>query len=63
MTEKEINKHIQQLIDTLPMDEVIRFVKGECQTVSLTPQTLGKLFEMYAEVTYDINDPTSGHSR
>ena len=63
MTEKEINKHIQQLIDTLPMDEVICFVKGECQTVSLTPQTLGKLFEMYAEVTYDSNDPTSGHSR
>lgn len=42
MTAKEINKKIQEMIssDSVPQDEIIRFVKGECQTVSLTPQTL-----------------------
>ena len=46
MTAKEINKKIQEMIssDSVPQDEIIRFVKGECQTVSLTPQTLGMLF-------------------
>lgn len=54
MTAKEINKKIQEMIssDSVPQDEIIRFVKGECQTVSLTPQTLGMLFEMYADVKY-----------
>ena len=53
MTAKEINKKIQEMIsnDSVPQDEIIRFVKGECQTVSLTPQTLGMLFEMYADLT------------
>ena len=47
MTAKEINKKIQEMIssDSVPQDEIIRFVKGECQTVSLTPQTLGMFFE------------------
>ena len=49
--------------DSVPQDEIIRFVKGECQTVSLTPQTLGMLFEMYADVKYDALDPTSCFSR
>ena len=37
MTAKEINKKIQEMIssDSVPQDEIIRFVKGECQTVSL----------------------------
>lgn len=58
MTAKEINKKIQEMIssDSVPQDEIIRFVKGECQTVSLTPQTLGMLFEMYADVKYDALD-------
>lgn len=30
--------------DSVPQDEIIRFVKGECQTVSLTPQTLAEVF-------------------
>lgn len=65
MTAKEINKKIQEMIssDSVPQDEIIRFVKGECQTVSLTPQTLGMLFEMYADVKYDALDPTSCFSR
>ena len=49
--------------NSVPQDEIIRFVKGECQTVSLTPQTLGMLFEMYADVKYDAHDPTSCFSR
>ena len=65
MTAKEINKKIQEMIssDSVPQDEIIRFVKGECQTVALTPQTLGMLFEMYADVKYDVHDPTSCFSR
>lgn len=65
MTSKEINKQIQDMIlnPTISTDDVIRFVKGECQTVSLTPLTLGMLFEMYAEVHYDENDPTTCFSR
>lgn len=65
MTAKEINKKIQEMIssDSVPQDEIIRFVKGECQTVALTPQTLGMLFEMYADVKYDVLDPTSCFSR
>lgn len=65
MTAKEINKKIQEMIssDSVPQDEIIRFVKGECQTVALTPQTLGMLFEMYADVKYDAHDPTSCFSR
>mgnify|MGYP001120722796 CR=1 FL=1 len=65
MTAKEINKKIQEMIssDSVPQDEIIRFVKGECQTVPLTPQTLGMLFEMYADVKYDALDPTSCFSR
>lgn len=47
MTAKEINKKIQEMIssDSVPQDEIIRFVKGECQTVALTPQTLGMLLK------------------
>lgn len=65
MTAKEINKKIQEMIssNSVPQDEIIRFVKGECQTVALTPQTLGMLFEMYADVKYDVHDPTSCFSR
>ena len=47
----------------VPVDEIIRFVKGNCQTVALTPLTLGMLFELYAEVEYDPDDPTSCFSR
>ncbi len=65
MTTKEINKKIQKMIssNSVPQDEIIRFVKGECQTVALTPQTLGMLFEMYAGVEYDADDPTSCFSK
>lgn len=65
MTSKETNKKIQDMIlnPDISTDEVIRFVKGECQTVALTPLTLGMLFEMYADVHYDENDPTTCFSR
>lgn len=55
MTPQEVNKRIQEMIKdpTISSDEVIRYVKGECQNVALTPVTLGMLFEMYAEVDYD----------
>lgn len=63
MTENEINEKIQEMIETKEMDEVLRFVKGQCHSYNLTPQTLGMLFEMYSEVEYDKNDPSSGFSR
>ena len=65
MDAKEINKKIQDMItdNSILSDEVIRFVKGNCQTIALTPLTLGMLFEMYAEVKYNPDDPTSCFSR
>lgn len=65
MTRTEINKKIQSMINdnSVCSDEVIRFVKGDCQTISLTPQTLGMLFEMYAEVDYNPDDPITCFSR
>lgn len=64
MTDKEINKNIQKMIsDETPLDQIIRYVKGNCQNVNLTPQTLGMLFEMYSEVTYDEDDPISCFSK
>lgn len=65
MTAKEVNKNIQDMLkdSEKTSDEIIRFVRGECQTVLLTPQTLGMLFEMYAEVKYDENDPMTCFSR
>lgn len=65
MTSKEANKKIQDMINdsSISSDAVIRFVKGECQTIALTPLTLGMLFEMYAEIEYDENDLTSCFSR
>lgn len=65
MTPREINKKIQAMIKdpNISSDQVIRYVKGECQTIALTPLTLGMLFEMYAEVEYDEADPTSCFSR
>lgn len=61
MDSKTINKKIQSMIvdPDISSDEVIRYVKGECQTISLTPATLGMIFEMYAEVDYNMDDPTS----
>ena len=65
MTPKEANKKIQTMIQSpdVSIDEIIRYVKGECQTISLTPLTLGMLFEAYAEINYDADDPTSCFSR
>lgn len=65
MTAQQINKKIQEMIENpeIESDEIIRFVKGECQTIALTPTTLGMLFEMYADVKYDSDDPTSCFSR
>lgn len=64
MTPLEINKKIQKMIlDNVASDEIIRYVKGECQSVALTPMTLGMLFEMYAEVKYNEYDSTSCFSR
>ncbi|MBQ5330028.1 MAG: hypothetical protein J6F31_02125 [Oscillospiraceae bacterium] len=61
MTDKEKNKKIQDMVSdpALGIDEIIRYVKGNCQSTSLTPTTLGMLFEKYADVKYDPTDPTS----
>ena len=65
MTNREINKKIQETIlnSAIDVNEIIRYVKNECKMVSLTPQTLGMLFEVYAGVNYDKNDLTSCFSR
>ena len=66
MTDKEINKKIQDMIK-LPKTSnkrILAFVKKkECQTASLTPSTLGMLFEVYAGVKYNAEDDTTCFSR
>lgn len=64
-TKTKVNRKIQEMIKNpkVSSDEVLRYVKGECQTVALTPATLGMLFEMYAEVQYNPEDYTSCFSR
>ena len=64
MTSEEANRKIQDMIrQKTDLDALIRFVKGNCQSFNLTPQTLGMLFETYAGVEYDEKDPTSCFSR
>lgn len=41
---------------------VMTYVKGNCQLIKLSPQTLGMLFELYAGVQYDEDYATSGVS-
>ena len=33
---------------SIPTDDIIRYVKGECRDVNFEPQTLGMLFERIA---------------
>lgn len=65
MTDKEINQKIQSMILSGEYDstDIIRYVRSECQGYHLKPQTLGMLFELYAEVIYDTSNITSGFSR
>lgn len=66
MTDKEINKKIQDMIK-LPKTSnkrILAFVKKkECQAASLTPSTLGMFFEIYAGIRYDTEDATTCFSR
>jgi len=58
-TEKE-KQVINMIADkSIPTDDIIRYVKGECRDVNFGPQTLGMLFERIAGVEYDENDPMS----
>ena len=61
----EINNKIQEMISSheYDIDEIIRYVKGECQTIQLTPMTLGMIFEVYAGIKYNEDDPTSCFSK
>ena len=61
----EINNKIQEMISSneYDIDEIIRYVKGECQTIQLTPMTLGMIFEAYAGIEYNEDDPTSCFSK
>lgn len=56
----------QHILDMIASGEdkidVMTYVKGNCQLIKLSPQTLGMLFELYAGVQYDEDDPTSGFS-
>ncbi len=60
----EIDKDIQNMITNHePADEIISYVKNKCRNFHLSPQTLGMIFEVYADITYDENDPASCFSR
>ena len=66
MTDKEINKKIQDMVKSVKTSnkKILTFVKKkECQAASLTPSTLGMLFEIYAGVKYDAEDATTCFSR
>ena len=53
-------KTIEMLKDkSIPTDDIIRYVKGECRDIPFSPQTLGMLFERIAGVEYDEDDPMS----
>lgn len=53
MNEQDLNLKIQEMIINEPVDSVLRFVKGKCQTIALSPKTLGMLFEVFANVDCD----------
>lgn len=58
-SEKE-KKVLDMLADkSISVDDIIRYVKGECRDVAFSPLTLGMLFERIAGVEYDENDPMS----
>lgn len=65
MTDREINQKIKNMIEDENTDitTIIQYVKGKCSNVNLTPQTLGMLFEAYANVVYNPDDVLSGYSR
>lgn len=56
--EKKTNKKIQNMIKNpdISSDEIIQFVKQDCQAIHLKPATLGMLFEMYVGIDYDSDD-------
>lgn len=57
------NKIKEMIAEGADKIDVIQYVKEHCQDINLSPQTLGILFEMYADVAYDENDPLSGFSK
>lgn len=59
-----VNKIIQNMITNgESIEKVLNYVKNDCKNEHLTPKTLGMLFELYADVKYDEDDPSSGFSR
>lgn len=65
MNKQEVNKMIQEMIlsGDFEKTEIFQFVKSECQSYQLQPTTLGMLFELYADITFDEENPLSGFSR
>ena len=61
MDSAAVNKEIRDMIlsGLFDRNDILTYVKGNYQTVSLSPTTLGMLFELYANIHYDENDPTS----
>lgn len=45
------------------IDDIIRYVKGNCHSISLGPKTLGMLFERYADMNCDESDPSTFESK
>ena len=61
LSENDINKKIRELISNpdVSSDDIIKFVKDKCQTISLKPWTLGMLFEMYVGIEHNSEDELS----
>ncbi len=61
---KSINQNIQTMIKSnKKREQVLKYVKSKCQLVSLTPMTLGMLFELIADMHPDENDLTTFFSK
>lgn len=66
MNSKEASKRIQQIIvkkEYNTIEELFELIKSQYQQYQLTPTALGMIFELYAGVNYDENDPLSCYSR
>ncbi len=65
MKDKEKEKIVCDLIEKgdTSREEILEYVKNECRDVDFTPRTLGMLFECYAGIKSNENDPSSFFSK
>ncbi|WP_295212141.1 hypothetical protein [Ruminococcus sp.] len=60
-----VNRKIQDMISDSENSrkDILNYVKNNCRDEALTPQTLGMLFEVYAEMEPQENDASSWFSK